>query len=385
MNSKTILKKVAIGCVVAILLLTGCARTSPDSPVLPKPSVPSVSPDMPQAYVNDNLKTVADYINQTKEVPSKYEQEPGADIKGTVEKVTYDTRAYAYEEYFADELNGEQIHIQKDMYVYLPHDYDPEKQYSTLYLLHGGSEIVEYWFSIYTETDDERDVGDGFLVRLLDHMIAEKTIEPLIVISPGLYVDTHGYFAYSEGGLKRRHLDVKTAEKHDPEKVCSSVQTAWTDNFATEFRNDILPVVESKYSVYKDRLHRGIGGTSMGSITTIRSGLWQCNDLFAWYAPMSAGVTADSAEVSIKKQTDMVWNDVVKDGIDPNIKMLLNFNGTKDMSHNGHVICMNYLLSQSNGKLVNGDNYCFFDIEGFDHNFNAWRYDIWLILQVFFK
>lgn len=338
---------------------------------------------VPSEYGNPNLKEIADLIAQSNEVPAAYTAETTEDIRGTVEAITYNTRAYAYEEYFAEELNGQGLPVEKTMYVYLPHGYSEDQEYATLYLVHGGSEVAEYWFSMETEEDDNGPVGEGFLVRLLDNMIAQGVIEPLIVVSPGLYVETAGYHAYDNGGLNRRYPE--STEKNDPDTVCSSIDTAWTDNFAKELRNDIIPLIDSKYSTKADRDHRGIGGTSMGSMTTIRSGLWQCNDLFAWYAPMSSGVTASRSQSEVMEQTEMVWNDLVKDGVDPDISMILNFNGSNDMAHDPHVVCMNHLLEYSNGMLVNGTNYCFFDMEGFDHNFDAWKYDLYLILQVFFK
>ena len=389
-------KTVCMVCLIGMVLmlaLTGCTTNDP-TPTKPTPTNPPTVPPTvppkeeyvavaPEEFGNENLRMIADLINQSLEVPAVYTAETTEDIRGTVEAVTYSTRAYAYEEYFAEELNGETLPVEKTMYVYLPAGYSEDREYSTLYLVHGGSEVAEYWFSMETEKDDNGPVGEGFLVRLLDNMIAQGVIEPLIVVSPGLYVETAGYHAYDNGGLNRRYPE--STEKNDPATVCSSIETAWTDNFAKELRDDIIPVIDSRYSTYADRDHRGIGGTSMGSMTTIRSGLWQCNDLFAWYAPMSSGVTASRTQSEVLEQTEAVWNDLTKDGAYPDISMILNFNGSKDMAHDPHVVCMNHLLEYSAGKLQNGTNYCFFDIEGFDHNFDAWKYDLYLILQVFFK
>lgn len=390
-HNKKFLGAVGLMCACALLVMAGCTPAPvPTTPpaTAPTPTPPTDPPAdyiavVPSEYGNPNLKAIADLIAQSTEVPATYTAETTEDIRGTVEAITYNTRAYAYEEYFAEELNGQELPVEKTMYVYLPHGYSEDQEYATLYLVHGGSEVAEYWFSMETEKDDNGPVGEGFLIRLLDNMIAQGIIEPLIVVSPGLYVDTAGYHAYDNGGLNRRYPE--STEKNDPDKVCSSINTAWTDNFAKELRNDIIPLIDSKYSTYADRDHRGIGGTSMGSMTTIRSGLWQCNDLFAWYAPMSSGVTASRAQNEVKEQTEIVWNALVKDGVDPDISMILNFNGSKDMAHDPHVVCMNHLLEYSNGMLVNGMNYCFFDMEGFDHNFDAWKYDLYLILQVFFK
>ncbi len=398
-RSKRFASLACAACICTSLVMTGCSSATPAASSATAPAksetakqtepTPTPTPAVdyvavtPEEYGNENLQKIADEIQQTLTVPDEYTAQTSEEIRGTVETVTYDTRAYAYEEYFADDLNSAELPVEKTMYVYLPAGYSEDQEYSTLYLIPGGSEVAEYWFSMETEEDDNGPVGEGFLVRLLDNMIAQGTIEPLIVVSPGLYVETAGYHAYDKGGLNRRYPE--GTEKNDPATVCSSINTAWTDNFAKELRNDIIPVIDSRYSTYADRAHRGIGGTSMGSMTTLRSGLWQCNDLFAWYAPMSSGVTSSRSRNEVYAQTEMVWDDLTKDGADPNISMLLNFNGSEDMAHDPHVLCMNHLLEYSAGKLVNGTNYCFFDIDGFDHNFDAWKYDLYLTLQVFFK
>ena len=386
--------------ILAVLLvgssLCGCMQqgnspvtTNPDSVGDTKPTQVDSTPVernhyfSTTEYANENLSKIAELIRQTQEVPAEYLAETSAEIRGTVEAITYSTRAYAYEEHFADELNGQELPVEKTMYVYLPHGYTEERQYPVLYLIHGGHEIAEYWFSMETEKDDEGPVGEGAVVRMLDNMIALGIIEPLIVVTPGIYVETNGYHAYPEGDLDQRHLTDRT--ENDPATVCSNKNTVWTDNFAKELRDDIIPLIDEKYSTYPDRDHRGIAGTSMGGMTTIRAGLWRCNDLFAWYAPMSSGVTAEKDENIIKELTDELWAAIALEGVDPEISMILNFNGNKDMSKGSHLTNMTYLLEKSNGALVDGENYAFYIVDPFEHNFNAWRYTFCLTLQVFFQ
>ena len=383
-----------LAMILVIALLSGCMKqpVSQEKPDPPKPQETTNATTAPVVrehyfstteYLNPALASIAAQIEASQEVPAEYLAETDGNIRGTVEAVAYQTRAYAYEEYFAEELNGKELPVEKTLYVYLPCGYNEDTEYPVLYLLHGGHEIAEYWFSMETEKDDEGPVGEGAVVRMLDNMIALGVIEPLIVVTPGIYVETNGYHAYPEGDLDQRHLTERT--ENDPATVCSNKNTVWTDQFARELRNDIIPLIDSTYSTAADREHRGIAGTSMGSMTVIRAGLWQCSDLFAWFAPMSSGVTADENEAIIREQTDPILSDVFGGGTDPEIAMILNFNGRKDMSKGPHLTCMEYLLENSNGKLVNGDNYAFFIIDPFEHNFNAWRYTLCLTLQVFFQ
>ncbi|MBR7037961.1 MAG: carbohydrate binding domain-containing protein [Oscillospiraceae bacterium] len=120
----------------------------------------------------------------------------------------------------------------KSLNVYTPYGYDPSKQYNIFYLMHGGGENENTIFS-----DDVK------LGRILDHMIMNGELEPLIVVTPTF----NG--SGSEAG-----------------------------NFWDEFRQNVAPFVESKYSTYAksgsledlraSRMHRAYGGFSMGALST---------------------------------------------------------------------------------------------------------------------
>ncbi|MBE6851211.1 MAG: hypothetical protein E7504_05700 [Ruminococcus sp.] len=114
--------------------------------------------------------------------------------------------------------------------VYLPYGYDENKQYNIFYLMHGGGENENTIFS-----DDVK------LDHLLDHMIMNGELEPMIVVTP-------------------------TFNK------CEAA------TFYKELRASVIPFVEGKYSTYAkstseadliaSRMHRAYGGFSMGSLST---------------------------------------------------------------------------------------------------------------------
>lgn len=376
-----------LALLAAVALLSGCGGQAPANTTA-APSVPTTSPQpqhlfSTQDFSNPALEAIAGEISHSTQIPEAFLAPTSPEIRGRIESVTYQTRAYAYETYFSDILQGRELPVEKTMYVYLPRDYDPETRYPVLYLIHGGHEVAEYWFSMETEKEDDGPPGQGAIPRLLDNLIDQGVIQPMIVVTPALYVETEGYHPYPEGDLDQRHL--QDPEPNDPESVCSNKDTLWTDCFATELRQDIIPTIDALYSTCADREHRGIAGTSMGGMTTIRAGLWQCNDLFAWYAPMSSGVTAQTQESEILRQTEALWAGMGASGTLQPISMLLNFNGTKDLSHGSHLSCMEHLVQCSDGSLVNGENYAFFLIDPLEHNFDAWRYTLYLTLQVFFQ
>ncbi len=120
----------------------------------------------------------------------------------------------------------------KSLNVYTPYGYDPSKKYNIFYLMHGGGENENTIFS-----DDVK------LQNILDHMIANGELEPLIVVTP----------TFNGTGSEAA-------------------------NFWDELKQSVVPFVEGKYSTYAkstslsdlqaSRMHRAYGGFSMGGLST---------------------------------------------------------------------------------------------------------------------
>ena len=91
--------------------------------------------------------------------------------------------------------------------------YDPEKQYNILYLMHGTGDNEDYWLLAHPENK-----------TMLDQMIEQQVIEPLIVVTPTFYV----------------------------EDDCKDGLDPLTYSFAKELRNDLMPAVEAQYSTYAE-------------------------------------------------------------------------------------------------------------------------------------
>ena len=146
--------------------------------------------------------------------------------------------------------------------VYLPYGYDDSKQYNIFYLMHGGGENENTIFS-----DDVK------LHYILDHMIMNKELEPMIVVTP-------------------------TFNK------CEAA------TFYKEFRQSVIPLVEGKYSTYAkstseadliaSRMHRAYGGFSMGALSTWCVGNHSL-DMVGYLMPLSGdnweGVGALTTEI----------------------------------------------------------------------------------------
>lgn len=153
--------------------------------------------------------------------------------------------------------------IDKYAYVYLPFGYDESKKYDILYCLHGGGGEIEIFFG------DGEAVGD--IKITLDNMIANNDIEPIIAVSPTYY-------------SKTREHDLDSAVE-EIERFCEK-----------ELIEDLIPVIETKFSTYADsvdreglkasREHRAYTGFSMGSLSTWTNYVMNV-DCFKYFMPMS--------------------------------------------------------------------------------------------------
>lgn len=187
------------------------------------------------------------------QVPDLFEGE--CERKGTIEKVTYETKAYA------TDLRT----VKKSAYVYLPCGYEEGTKYDVLYLLHGSGDDEGYWL-----------VQNEWNKRMLDNLIDQKVIRPVIVVTPTFYVE---------------------------DDCTESLQTLdrLSYTFKDELRNDLMPAIESAYSTYAEsadekgfiesRDHRAFAGLSRGSVTTLHSVLCGSLDYFSSFGTFSASRT----------------------------------------------------------------------------------------------
>ncbi|GJM78357.1 hypothetical protein HMSSN139_08530 [Paenibacillus sp. HMSSN-139] len=120
--------------------------------------------------------------------------------------------------------------------------------------------------------------------KIIDHMIANGDIEPMIVVTPTFY-----------GG------------KND------------TALFHEELIQTIMPLVETKYRTYAksaslddlkaSRAHRAFGGFSMGSVTTWYTFIHNL-DYFKYYLPLSGdswGIGVKGAEAASRRKRRNTW------------------------------------------------------------------------------
>ena len=146
--------------------------------------------------------------------------------------------------YHSDFTNG-----MRDLYVYTPPGYDPQKTYPTLYLVGGSGELPSNW------------MYDGRANLIMDNLLAEGKAIPMVIVLPNNQM------------IHRNH----------PQHAELTF-----DLFEKELRNHIIPLVEANYSVRRDPKGRALSGLSMGGRHTIFCG-FNSLDLFANFGVLSAG------------------------------------------------------------------------------------------------
>jgi len=149
---------------------------------------------------------------------------------------------------------------QNRYYVYTPPGYDPKakKPYPVLYLLHGWSDSDSGWTAV------------GRADLILDNLLAEGKIKPMVVVMPLGYGDMsflHTFHVWD-----------------DPASIDHNIGL-----FTLALLTEVLPRVEAEYNVSKDRNDRAIAGLSMGGLESLQIGLTHTGQ-FAWIGGFSSAI-----------------------------------------------------------------------------------------------
>ena len=151
------------------------------------------------------------------------------------------------------EYDSKTLGTRRLLRVYTPPGYTADRKYPVLYMLHGLGNTSTEW------TQRAR------APQIVDNLLADGKIQPLIMIFPS--GDASATVTNLGGGGR--------------------AQAGYGQPFEDDFLKEIIPYVESHYSVFADRNHRAIGGMSMGAGQTLNIGLSHV-DLFAWVGAIAA-------------------------------------------------------------------------------------------------
>ena len=144
------------------------------------------------------------------------------------------------------------VGTKRRMNVYTPPEYSAEKKYPVLYLLHGiGGDETE-WARFAT------------LDVLMDNLIADGRAEPMILVMPN-----------------------GRAMKDDRATGDLFAKAPAFAAFERDLLDDVIPAIELRYSVSRNREHRALAGLSMGGGQALNFGLSHL-DVFAWIGGFSS-------------------------------------------------------------------------------------------------
>jgi enterochelin esterase-like enzyme len=193
--------------------------------------------------------------------------------------------------------------------------------------------------------------------NIADHMIQNGELDPTIIVTP-------------------------TWNK-------SSADTFWS-----EFREKLVPYIETKYSTYAEsgspddlvasRYHRAYGGFSMGSISTWGV-LMHCLDICAYYMPLSGEYKVNN--LSYAQQAQMVGQAIDDSGLGQHEYFIMAATGTNDMAQPQMTPMINELRKLP--QLIEGSNLseCNFNymlVQGKEHWWGHVRHYIYDMLPYFF-
>ena len=282
---------------------------------------------------------------ELKGIPEKYRKE--ATQRGRLERLDYETSGNS-----------------KYAYIYIPYGYDENdntKKYNVFYLMHGGGGNVGTYFG---------DTNGNYFSNVIDNMIENKELEPLIIVTPTFY---------------------------NSQSTSTSVASSATmvEKFHDEILKDIIPAVELKYNTYLEsnnldnieqtREHRAFGGFSMGSVATWYELIYDLN-YFKYFLPMSEDcwVYGHQGGASKPKETAEYLNDVLEKSKYKNDFYLYAVTGTDDIAYNALNGQMNAINSYAKNFIENKNyNYSVLDGGVHDHA-HADRY-VYDILPTFWK
>jgi enterochelin esterase-like enzyme len=169
--------------------------------------------------------------------------------KGKLETITY---------------NSKSIGVDRKAVVYLPPNYDPNKKYPVMYLMHGIGGNETHWTTLCAAN------------KVLDNLIADNKAVPMIIVMPN-----------------------GRASAEPPSSNFMSDFNYYAD-FEPDLLQDLMPYIESHYSVATDRDHRAITGLSMGGGQGLNFGINNI-DKFAWVGGFSSAPNLQPANVLIPK------------------------------------------------------------------------------------
>ena len=237
---------------------------------------------------------------------------------GKIDTVTYDSKT---------------VGTKRRAIIYTPPGFSTKKKYAVLYLLHGIGGDEKEW------------LNGGKPQVILDNLYAENKIKPMIVVMP------NGRAMKDDRAIGNMFDSLK-------------VQAFGT--FEKDLLDDLIPFIERKYPVLKDRESRAIAGLSMGGGQSLNFGLGNL-DRFAW-------VGGFSSAPNTKKPEQLVPD---PEAAKNKLKLLWISCGDNDGLINFSKRTHDYLYEKNVPHI--------YYVEPGGHDFKVWKNGLYMFSQFLFK
>ena len=229
------------------------------------------------------------------------------------------------------EYHSKSVGNKRKALVYTPPGYSPDTKYPVLYLLHGIGGDEEEW----------RRGGQPNVI--LDNLIGDKKSVPMIIVMP--------------------NGRAQTDDRPGPNAMATASAFG---KFDKDLLGSLIPFVEAKYSVIKDRKSRALAGLSMGGGQSLNFGLGNL-DTFAWVGGFSSAPNTKPAAELVPDPEKATKQ----------LKLLYVSCGNKDglirISQGVHA----YLKEKNVPHIWHVDNHA--------HDFQHWKKGLFNFSQLIFK
>jgi enterochelin esterase-like enzyme len=229
------------------------------------------------------------------------------------------------------EYDSKTVGVKRRMVIYTPPGYSKANKYPVFYLLHGIGDEEGDW--------SKKGSAEG----ILDNLHADKKVVPMIVVMP-----------------------------NGRASATATVQTPWNEqfsafeNFEKDLLSDVIPYVESRYSVKARREHRALAGLSMGGGQSLNFGLHHLGT-FAWVGGFSSAPNTKLAAELIPDPEATVKK----------LKLLWVSCGDKDGLMNITHRFRAYLKERNVPHI--------WHVDSGGHTWPVWKNDLYLLAQLLFR
>lgn len=207
--------------------------------------------------------------------PQGFDQVREGIEKGAVETVSYESTTAG---------------ATRTMRVYTPPGYSKDKKYPVLYLLHGAGQNERTW----------TEANNGRANVILDNLIADKKMEPMLVVFPNGSMGGGGpRGGRGAGDTNAVPATTNTAAVGRPARRGSPGGGfgGGFGEFTSDLITNIIPYVESHYSVRADAQDRALAGLSLGGMQT-KAIAPNHSGTFAYFGVFSGGNISPTADVT---------------------------------------------------------------------------------------